>query len=534
MSLKEEGNKLFAQQDFVSASVKYTEALALDPENPILFSNRAACLLQMRQYLDAKADCVKATTLDPLYARAWARMGSCTDALGEWEQSTLAWQNALNVLPKDNLSPLQAKQKLQYTESLKAAEEKFTEMKLGRLSDDAVQSTAETSDLMPWKIAERMLPELRAQNNPNSIAWVLEAAYRGYRKGVETMKSIKVTEIGHIQHIQGPTAAIQDLTNGILRDMRVFYIDNHGWIEASELQWKLEVLQNRIWLTAGPQLVMEEALDRQRNEGWGSVRPALSSTIRNWIMRGFIDFRINENYGSAVEYLGRSMEILNWGRTVWKDVPASDRGVIFDSTFIRGVHSLYVTALMAAAVADVDNIGALEDLYDAAQDLAREAKANPFNIRLYPTADVGFQHSFFSLPLSKALAAQGLYHVKLAEKAMKEHNSAQSKEHQLSSANFYRQAADYLPPDDEDYPWFLKCALAYMGPFEPPLRFSLALMQRIRESLPKMRRIWQAHPAMGKRERNPAYEKIVGEEIQLRKLLAEGKLTLDQNVAVQG
>ncbi|KAJ7592877.1 hypothetical protein C8J56DRAFT_1045330 [Mycena floridula] len=553
MSLKEEGNKLFAQQDFVSASVKYTEALAVDPENPILFSNRAACLLQMGQYMDAKADCIKATTLDPLYARAWARMGSCTDALGEWEQSTLAWQNALNVLPKDNLSPLQAKQKLQYTESFKAAEEKFAKVKLGEPPSHAIQATMEMVDLMPAKVAERMLPDLMAQNNPNSIAWVLQAAYKDYKTGLDTMKAIKVIKTGNLRRLEGTTGAIQDMTNGILRDMRVFYMD-HGWQEAFERQWNLEAAQKRLWLTAGPELIMEEALVRQRNEGWGSVRPALSSTIRSchtgipepfansrvrhWIMRGFLNFRVKQSPTSSVEYLGRSLEVLNWGRQVWKAVPTSDRGAIFDPTFVRGVHSLYVTALMeasrSAASTDIGNMRALEDLYDAAQDLAREAQANPFNPINYPQVDTGFQHSFFGLPLANALAAKGFYHIQLATKAKKERNFAQSKEHQLSSADFYLQAADSLPPDDEDHPWFLKCALTYMGPYEPPLRTSLALMQRIRESLPKMRRIWQAHPAMGKRERNPAYKKIAQEEITLRKLLAEGKLKMDKKVALQG
>ena len=48
--LKEEGNTLFAQKDYVMASVKYTEAIAADGTNAVLYANRAACRLAMRQW----------------------------------------------------------------------------------------------------------------------------------------------------------------------------------------------------------------------------------------------------------------------------------------------------------------------------------------------------------------------------------------------------------------------------------------------------------------------------------------------------
>ena len=48
--LKAEGNALYVAKDFALATVKYTEAIALDGKNAILFANRAACRLALGQW----------------------------------------------------------------------------------------------------------------------------------------------------------------------------------------------------------------------------------------------------------------------------------------------------------------------------------------------------------------------------------------------------------------------------------------------------------------------------------------------------
>lgn len=47
--LKAEGNVLFSKGDFEAANGKYTFAIALDDENPILYANRAQCLLNLKR-----------------------------------------------------------------------------------------------------------------------------------------------------------------------------------------------------------------------------------------------------------------------------------------------------------------------------------------------------------------------------------------------------------------------------------------------------------------------------------------------------
>lgn len=41
--LKQEGDALFEQKEYSEAYDKYTEAINIDAENAVLFSNRSAC-----------------------------------------------------------------------------------------------------------------------------------------------------------------------------------------------------------------------------------------------------------------------------------------------------------------------------------------------------------------------------------------------------------------------------------------------------------------------------------------------------------
>lgn len=47
--LKSEGNALFAKKEWARASVKYTEAIAVNENNAVLWANRAACRLQLKE-----------------------------------------------------------------------------------------------------------------------------------------------------------------------------------------------------------------------------------------------------------------------------------------------------------------------------------------------------------------------------------------------------------------------------------------------------------------------------------------------------
>lgn len=49
LQLKSDGNKLYAEKDFKGARAKYTEAIAEDGANAVLYANRAACNIGLKR-----------------------------------------------------------------------------------------------------------------------------------------------------------------------------------------------------------------------------------------------------------------------------------------------------------------------------------------------------------------------------------------------------------------------------------------------------------------------------------------------------
>jgi hypothetical protein len=67
-------------------------------------------------------------------------------------------------------------------------------------------------------------------------------------------------------------------------------------------------------------------------------------------MRGWLEGGLRGAKPVTVEWLSRALEVLDWGKIAWKNVSPTDRGVIFDSTFIRGVRSLHLNAFMEVGI----------------------------------------------------------------------------------------------------------------------------------------------------------------------------------------
>jgi hypothetical protein len=117
----------------------------------------------------------QATQLDPFYSKGWARLASANDvgisihpyllkvvnidsqALNGIGDAIDAWQKAIDTLPKDNLSPVEIKQKEQYQTGWKAAMARKQELENKR---PPVITLKEYAGKAPWDKAKAMMPEL--------------------------------------------------------------------------------------------------------------------------------------------------------------------------------------------------------------------------------------------------------------------------------------------------------------------------------------------------------------------------------------
>lgn len=65
-----------------------------------------------------------------------------------------------------------------------------------------------------------------------------------------------------------------------------------------------------------------------------------------WVIAGFLASGGHNTSRAALEFYSQALDILQWSRTVWPEVPREERGSVFDVTFIRGVRRLFLSALV--------------------------------------------------------------------------------------------------------------------------------------------------------------------------------------------
>ncbi|KII91507.1 hypothetical protein PLICRDRAFT_105000 [Plicaturopsis crispa FD-325 SS-3] len=529
--LKAEGNVHFASKQWTDAHSKYTQAIALDERNAVLYANRAACNIHMRKYMDAASDATLATEYDPTYARGWARRATAEDALKEFYRSVISWKRALEALPAANLNPAERTQKDQYEAGLKKAQAEKASAESTTLGDIPLKRTEKGK--FPHDMALQIMPQLRRTTGTvvdRGSAWVMCGAVLEFNKGVDLMKEIKR---GTVQGPNGPrtsytgkTGAVVDIVNGLLRDHRAFHIDTPKWFNLYNDQVSFELMSFRAWPHAGPEQLQQEVLERQRQEGWDAVRPALAVTIRGWILRGFVQGALKNDQNVAVEFLTCAVDVLNWGRRVWKDVHRDNRGAIFDTSFVRGVRHMRLQAYMQAyATSGWKSECTLEDLLEEAEDILRDIEKNP--LPRDTNHDPGFYLSFETYPRGRALAMKGFYHDQTAKILQNEGKSSAAQEHFTKAAQYYLEAAAMYPEDDEQHAWFLHVALHDMWSCSTPLRITLEVLKRIRLTIPKMSKIWaQSSLALAGR-RDELLQKDLESEKNALELLADGIVTLD-------
>ncbi|KAM7263142.1 hypothetical protein ACFE04_000825 [Oxalis oulophora] len=104
--LKEEGNVMFNNKDYVAALQRYDHALKLihkkNPERAVFHNNRAACLMQIKpiNYDLVIAECTMALEVQPGYGKALLRRARCFEALGKFEIALQDVQLVLDADPK--------------------------------------------------------------------------------------------------------------------------------------------------------------------------------------------------------------------------------------------------------------------------------------------------------------------------------------------------------------------------------------------------------------------------------------------------
>ncbi|KAJ3891677.1 hypothetical protein GG344DRAFT_46856 [Lentinula edodes] len=522
--LKQEGNAFFIQKSYIHAAEKYTEALKIDKDNAILYSNRSACRLNLKAYLDASADARKATEIDPGFSKAYARLATAQDALREPHRSIEAWQKALNTLPKENLTSAQLSQKSEYTKGLASAKQSLKNLEAS-IGQDALRINSYEVD-PPWICAQKMIPQLVEANDYKSSAWALMLAYNDFSEGVRRTFEARTEGSRRQQSV----SALAYISNGILADPRIFHISDNAFIRKYNEQVIGEAQIHRAWTQGGPDLIKQEVLKRLDEEGWHTTAPALKVTVRAWIIQGFVQGGLYRNHIGHLEYMSRAIDIIKWGRELFKDVQKDVRGAIFEATFLRGLQTLHLAAFLEV----ISNDEMLEAINQEADEVIAGVDAATIPPR---KCDPGFISAFYYHPKGHALSMKAIYHRERAHRMKAQPNLFSSNLESISknlrlASQYYVKAADCFGEDDENHALFLKAALEMMWSCKTSARNQLVVMERLRLAIPKMRQIW-ANSSLAKQQGDSFFKTALDMEKELRDGLEKGKFRLDDPVTIQ-
>ncbi|KAI5467472.1 hypothetical protein BGZ63DRAFT_449603 [Mariannaea sp. PMI_226] len=99
--LKALGNKAIADKNFDEAIDKFTQAIALQPENHILFSNRSAAYASKKDWDNALKDAEQTTTIRPDWAKGWGRKGAALHGKGDLLAANDAYEDGLKLDPNN-------------------------------------------------------------------------------------------------------------------------------------------------------------------------------------------------------------------------------------------------------------------------------------------------------------------------------------------------------------------------------------------------------------------------------------------------
>lgn len=181
-----------------------------------------------------------------------------------------------------------------------------------------------------------------------------------------------------------------------------------------------EAQKYKAWTEGDAEYIIKEAQARLRQQGWDATRGALTTTVRAYIMRAFVENGMRGDVFTALKFYGWALEILDWGSVAWKNVPKDDRGAIFEPTFIRGVRCLHIEMLMQVSnqLQSVNTHGLtmakgyskdpgpnskypLESLLEEAELILKGIRDEQ---RSTEPADPGFISSFYVYPKAHALS----------------------------------------------------------------------------------------------------------------------------------
>jgi tetratricopeptide (TPR) repeat protein len=97
--LKAEGNQLYKDKNYLKAAATYTQAIKVDKNNGVLYSNRSAALLQLNKVTKAISDAEECIRLRPEWEKGYFRKGNALETLKKTDEALECYKLAAEKNP---------------------------------------------------------------------------------------------------------------------------------------------------------------------------------------------------------------------------------------------------------------------------------------------------------------------------------------------------------------------------------------------------------------------------------------------------
>eukprot|EP00029_Vermamoeba_vermiformis_P007801 TRINITY_DN3475_c0_g1_i1.p1 TRINITY_DN3475_c0_g1~~TRINITY_DN3475_c0_g1_i1.p1 ORF type:complete len:452 (-),score=92.98 TRINITY_DN3475_c0_g1_i1:105-1460(-) len=99
--LKNKGNTCFQSGNYEEAIQHFSAAIALDPTNHILYSNRSGSYASLKNYIKALEDADRTIQLNPNWAKAYSRKGTALFYMERYDEALSAFNLGLKIEPEN-------------------------------------------------------------------------------------------------------------------------------------------------------------------------------------------------------------------------------------------------------------------------------------------------------------------------------------------------------------------------------------------------------------------------------------------------
>ncbi|KAH8105503.1 chaperone [Cristinia sonorae] len=96
-ALKDQGNKAFQAKDYDKAIELFTQALAIDSSNHVLYSNRSAAKAGKRNWAGALEDAEECIKINPAWSKGYARKGAALHGQRRYDEAVAAYETGLKL-----------------------------------------------------------------------------------------------------------------------------------------------------------------------------------------------------------------------------------------------------------------------------------------------------------------------------------------------------------------------------------------------------------------------------------------------------